>query len=78
VIRPNISTRFGLILVLLAGTALPASAQIYTWRDSAGKLVLSNKRPETGDSIRSYAVPASTEIRTTRYAGTEQTQRTTT
>jgi soluble lytic murein transglycosylase-like protein len=45
-------------------TAVPASAQIYTWRDAAGNLVLSNK-PKAGDApAATYAVPGASLIRT--------------
>jgi soluble lytic murein transglycosylase-like protein len=56
---------------LLAAAALAvltpavATAQIYTWRDASGNLVMSD-RPKTG-SVRSYAVvPTNGTIRTTR------------
>jgi soluble lytic murein transglycosylase-like protein len=59
-------------LALLIGTvvsATPASAQIYTWRDANGHLVLSNVRTETGApaATRTYAVPRSETVRATRY-----------
>ncbi len=46
--------------------ALPAEAQIYSWRDASGSLVLSNK-PQVGslNSMTTYAVPGPTLIRTT-------------
>ena len=59
-------------LALLIGTvvsAAPASAQIYTWRDANGHLVLSNVRTETGApaATRTYAVPQAETVRATRY-----------
>jgi soluble lytic murein transglycosylase-like protein len=47
------------LLVCLA-IALPADAQIYTWRDASGHLVLSNRpRPGgAGEDVTTYAVPA--------------------
>ena len=54
-----------LIFVLLAGAAAPAAAQIYTWRDANGRLVLSDT-PRAGDA-RVYEVPETSEpIRATR------------
>ena len=46
-------------------TAVPATAQIYTWRDAAGNLVLSNQ-PRDGAtvSLATYAVPGASLIRT--------------
>ncbi len=49
-------------LCVLAGA--PAYAQIYTWTDDTGHLVLSD-RPKAGGE-RAYVVPKSVSIRTTR------------
>ena len=47
-------------------TAVSAEAQIYTWRDGSGNLVLSNKpQTPTTASVTTYAVPGATLIRTT-------------
>ena len=59
-------------LALLIGTvvsAAPASAQIYTWRDANGHLVLSNVRTQTGApaATKTYAVPRAETVRATRY-----------
>jgi soluble lytic murein transglycosylase-like protein len=53
-------------LTVLALTPSPASAQIYTWRDWTGTMVLSD-RPKDG-AARTYAVPASGRLRVTRPA----------
>lgn len=47
-------------------TAVSAEAQIYTWRDGSGNLVLSNK-PREGSTtpVATYAVPGAALIRTT-------------
>jgi soluble lytic murein transglycosylase-like protein len=54
------------LLFVCLVTALPAEAQIYTWRDGSGHLVLSDK-PRAGDTaaIPTYAVAGRTLIRTT-------------
>jgi len=52
--------------LLVVGTALPASAQIYTFRSPDGQLILSNVRPEKGAEVHSYAVPRADDVRTTR------------
>ena len=46
--------------------AVPAEAQIYSWRDASGHLVLSNK-PMTGATgeMTTYAVPGPSLLRTT-------------
>ena len=52
-------------MVCLA-TAIPAEAQIYTWRDAAGHLVLSNlPRTEGEGAVTTYAVRGGTPLRTT-------------
>lgn len=50
------------------GTTVPAQAQIYTWRDADGQLVLSNVRPGRATDLKSYAVPRSDGVRATREA----------
>ncbi|MEO8258305.1 MAG: lytic transglycosylase domain-containing protein [Acidobacteriota bacterium] len=49
------------------GLAVPASAQIYTWRDASGQLVLSN-RPNhpAGATQHTYLVPKAPTVRATR------------
>jgi soluble lytic murein transglycosylase-like protein len=53
----------------IAALASPAHAQIYSWRDADGRLVLSDTRPQNADSVRSFAVPEAEGVRTTRYTG---------
>jgi len=55
----------GLALSCWLGANTPAQAQIYSWHDANGHLVLSN-RPHEGATVRTYAVPASDRLRTTR------------
>jgi soluble lytic murein transglycosylase-like protein len=52
--------------VVVCASAVPASAQIYSWRDAAGNLVLSNQRPDGAQSVTSYEVPHAASVRTTR------------
>lgn len=50
-------------------TASPAAAQIYSWRDGDGKLVLSDRpRPDKGlpQQFTTYAVHGSTSVRATK------------
>jgi soluble lytic murein transglycosylase-like protein len=61
-----------LALAVLLGSAAPAQAQIYSWRDANGHLVLSNRRPATGVDTKSYAVPKAPAVRATRYATPER------
>ena len=59
-----IGIRIILAALFLATTVVPATAQIYSWRDENGTLVLSNrKRPDAGE-ITTYAVGGSTDVRT--------------
>ena len=65
-------TRIALTAVFLAGVAAPARAQIYTYRDTNGQLVLSNRRVEPAATARSYAVPNAANVRATRYVAAER------
>jgi soluble lytic murein transglycosylase-like protein len=51
--------------------AAPAHAQIYTWRDANGNLVLSEHR-QPGPATRTYAVPQADAVRATRYAASDR------
>jgi len=66
------------VLGLLAALALAvpsvASAQIYSWRDANGNLVLSNHKPANSTELRSYAVPQTDTVRATRYAPPARTR----
>ena len=55
----------------VALVAKPASAQIYTWRDANGHMVLSD-RPKDG-APRAYKVPKAETVRTTRFVAPEKT-----
>jgi soluble lytic murein transglycosylase-like protein len=63
-----------LFLALCLGAASPAQAQIYSWRDANGHLVLSNQRPTQAGEVKSYAVPKTTAVRATRYARAERSK----
>ena len=56
--------------LLCLGFAAPASAQIYSWRDLNGNLVLSN-RPRRAAPL-SYVVPQAESVRATRPAAAER------
>lgn len=60
--------------MLVASLASPAHAQIYSWRDANGKLVLSNAKPRNVDSVQSFAVPAAEDVRTTRNVAVDRSQ----
>jgi soluble lytic murein transglycosylase-like protein len=68
----SVLMRSNLIRIVFVATAVlmampeVAHAQIYSWRDAAGNLVLSD-RPKTGGE-RTYAVGTTGDIRTTRPA----------
>jgi soluble lytic murein transglycosylase-like protein len=71
----SVCTRVVVLSVLWLGLALPASAQIYSWRDANGNLVLSDRRPQAaGDAVRSYEVPKSQAIRATRYVAADRSR----
>jgi soluble lytic murein transglycosylase-like protein len=56
-----------LALLLVFVTAAPASAQIFSCRDGAGNLILSDQRSRCGAS-QTYAVGGAVGVRTTRQA----------
>jgi soluble lytic murein transglycosylase-like protein len=60
--------------VASAALAAPAQAQIYSWRDANGNLVLSNIRPAESGNVKSYSVPQTSAVRTTRYATLERSR----
>ena len=52
-------------LLIVIGVSTPAAAQIYSWQDADGKLVLSDKpRPDQG-SQATYEVHGAAAIRAT-------------
>jgi hypothetical protein len=67
-------TRLALPLLLLLAGVRPARAQIYTWVDANGSLVVSNVVPGTNPGLASYDVPGSEGIRATRDATPEKSR----
>jgi soluble lytic murein transglycosylase-like protein len=70
------TSRFAAIATLgitLAGAA-PAQAQIYSWRDANGNLVLSDRKPALPTQVRTYAVPQADAVRVTRYATSDRSR----
>ena len=53
------------VAALMLGLAAPVRAQIYSWRDQNGTLVLSDK-PRPGALVRTFAVPRADAVRATR------------
>lgn len=53
------------ILVLLAASVAPASAQIYSWRDAQGLLVVSDRPRTDAGGMTTYRVPRAAEVRAT-------------
>jgi soluble lytic murein transglycosylase-like protein len=66
VVRPRIGC---LLLAAVALVPVPASAQIYAWRDANGTLVLSDRELNTPTKI--YEVPGAPSYRTTTAATAE-------
>jgi soluble lytic murein transglycosylase-like protein len=52
-------------------TSVPAAAQIYSWRDANGNLVLSG-RPPAGQAVHTYAVPKAESVRATRFVAADR------
>jgi len=53
------------VLILLGFSALPASAQIYSWQDAQGRLVVSDRPRADEGEMTTYTVPRSTAVRAT-------------
>jgi soluble lytic murein transglycosylase-like protein len=62
------------VLIWLIGAPAQADAQIYSWRDAEGMLNVSD-RPQTGVSVKTYAVPQAPTVRTTRLVGVNLAQK---
>ena len=67
--HPRARIAAGIFVMLMLVMPVPASAQIYSWRDPNGNLVLSNRKPANPAQLHSYAVPQTETVRATRYAG---------
>jgi hypothetical protein len=63
----------GLFSLLWCGLAAPASAQIFSWTDANGRLVVSDK-PQHGQDTRSYSVAKSESVRVTRFVTANRVQ----
>ena len=59
------------VAALLIGVSVPAQAQIYSWRDANGNLVVSNRRPGSAP-LPSYTVQKAEGVRATRSAAAER------
>ena len=55
-----------LVLAITIGLASPAAAQIYSWRDVDGKLVLSDHPRADQGTMNTYAVSGATSVRATK------------
>lgn len=71
--RPeDLHCRYGCLVLLFVALAAPARAQIYTWRDANGNLVLSNRRAASNAHFKSFAVPQAQNLRATRYVAADR------
>ena len=71
----NLQVVTGAVVALLVTAAVPAHAEIYSWRDATGRLILSDKRPPAStaaEAVKSYAVAQAATVRTTRFASTDR------
>lgn len=66
--------RYIVLTVFWLGLSSPAYAQIYSWRDTGGKLVLSRTKPRSGAEVKSFAVLEGARVRTTRYVPAAQSR----
>jgi len=73
--QPDKFLRICLLAAVTAAIAAPARAQIYTWRDEQGNLVLSDSKPAPHADLRTFAVPEAPAVRTTRPVVVEERDR---
>lgn len=64
-----------LVVLGLLGGVVPVRADVYAWRDSSGRLVLSDKPAPPGVAARTYAVGGSAAVRTTVQAPRDERSR---
>jgi len=62
------------VATVFLGLASPADAQIYSWRDADGRLVLSGTKPTNAESVRTFVVPETEGVRTTRSTAPDRAQ----
>jgi soluble lytic murein transglycosylase-like protein len=62
------------LFALLAAVPRTADAQIFSWQDENGRLVVSNVAPGTNMGIPAYDVPETEGIRATRYVEPEKSR----
>jgi soluble lytic murein transglycosylase-like protein len=53
------------LAIVVASWPSPATAQIYSWRDAEGRLVVSNRPGEDVEAMTTYAVPGTQAVRAT-------------
>ena len=63
---PNSVRYLFALVVLLAASVAPASAQIYSWRDAQGALVMSDRPREDAGEMVTYHLPAAKAARATQ------------
>ncbi len=63
---PNSVRYLFALVVLLAASVAPASAQIYCWRDAQGYLVVSDRPREDSGEMVTYDVPGAKALRATQ------------
>jgi soluble lytic murein transglycosylase-like protein len=73
--RPGKLLGICVLAAAAAGSAAPAHAQIYTWRDEQGNLVLSDTKQAAHADLRTFAVPEAPAVRTTRPVVVEERDR---
>ena len=63
---PNSVRYLFALVILLAASVAPASAQIYSWRDAQGSLVVSDRPREDSGEMVTYHVPGAKALRATQ------------
>jgi soluble lytic murein transglycosylase-like protein len=69
--KNRILIRVAIATAVLIAAVIPAHAQIYTWRDTNGNLVLSD-HPRDGAVVKTFAVPKADSLRATRFVASNR------
>jgi len=64
--------RFSCLAAIFFAAVSPAHAEIYSWRDANGRLVLSNQKPNGSTTVKTFDVAPASSFRATRYAAPDR------
>ncbi len=57
---------YALAALFLIASVLPAAAQVYTWTDESGRVIVSNRKRPLAGEVTTYEVAGNAQVRTTQ------------